>query len=397
MSLRNPAAAETPRSTIHALSQAKRILVCVGPGGVGKTTTAAALGALAARQGRRTLVCTIDPAPRLADALGVGSLGPDPRPIPPEASRALGIDADGLLSAVRLDTQQAFAGLVAEQVSDPEMRRRILANPIYRQITTALSGSQEYAATLALYELARGRAYDLIVLDTPPTQNALDFLEAPQRIAAAVSSPAIQWFARPAAEKGTFSLQRLRSGSAIVIRRLAKFVGSRFLDDIGAFLVDFRDVLGGFLERARAIEALLRSDEVGFLLVLAPELPAVNEALYFHARLRAAGISLGAFVANRVHQPPGLTDADAVAAKLRAQPALAGAPAAIVDDAARRLAAAARELHALRASERRELDRLSASAPGVPTTEVPLFDHDVESLAELRKIGAYLVSEENSR
>jgi anion-transporting ArsA/GET3 family ATPase len=140
---------------LEVLSRQKRIVVCVGPGGVGKTTTAAALGALSARQGRRTLVCTIDPAPRLADALGVGTLGPDPQPIPPEASRALGIDRDGLLSAVRLDTQRAFAGLVEEQVSEPEMRGRIFSNPIYRQITTALSGSQEYAATLALYDLAR--------------------------------------------------------------------------------------------------------------------------------------------------------------------------------------------------------------------------------------------------
>ncbi len=195
------------------------------------------------------------------------------------------------------------------------MRERIFSNPIYRQITTALSGSQEYAATLALYDLARRQQYDLIVLDTPPTQNALDFLAAPQRIAEAVSSPAIQWFARPEVDDGKarFSFQRLRSGSAIVIRRLAKFVGNQFLDDVGAFLVDFRDVLGGFLERARQIEALLRSADVGFLLVLAPEVPAVNEALYFHARLREAGIPLGAFVANRVHLPPGDDDAAAIA------------------------------------------------------------------------------------
>jgi anion-transporting ArsA/GET3 family ATPase len=378
---------------LEVLSRQKRIVVCVGPGGVGKTTTAAALGALSARQGRRTLVCTIDPAPRLADALGVGTLGPDPQPIPPEASRALGIDRDGLLSAVRLDTQRAFAGLVEEQVSEPEMRGRIFSNPIYRQITTALSGSQEYAATLALYDLARRRQYDLIVLDTPPTQNALDFLAAPQRIAEAVSSPAIQWFARPDAnggKAGGFSFQRLRSGSAIVIRRLAKFVGSQFLDDIGAFLVDFRDVLGGFLERARQIEALLRSADVGFVLVLAPEVPAVNEALYFHARLREAGIPLGAFVANRVHQLPGDDDAAAIARRLRAQPAVAALGEGALLAAAQTLAASAHDLRLLCASERRELDRLTRDAPGVPLTEVPLFEHEIDSLAELRRVGDYL-------
>jgi anion-transporting ArsA/GET3 family ATPase len=368
----------------------KRILVCVGPGGVGKTTTAAALAARAARAGRRTLVCTIDPAPRLADALGVGSLGPEPRPVPPEASRLLGIAGDGLLSAVRLDTQRAFATLVEQQVPDRQMRQRIFANPIYRQITTTLSGSQEYAATLALYDLAQGREYDLIVLDTPPTQNALDFLEAPQRIADAVSSPAIQWFARPADDRGGFSLQRLRSGSALILRRLAKFVGSQFLDDIAAFLVDFRTVLGGFLERARQIEALLRSQEVGFLLVLAPETPAVNEAMFFHDRLREAGIGLGGFVANRVHAPAGLDDPAIIAARLRAQPALDSLSDAVLDDAAARIGQAARDRRQLCASERRELDRLARAAPGVPMTEIPLLDHDVENLVELRQIGEHL-------
>ena len=175
-----------------------------------------------------------------------------------------------------------------------------------------------------------------------------------------------------------------------MIRRLAKFVGSRFLDDIGAFLVDFQGVLGGFLERARQIEALLRRPEVGFLLVLAPEVPAVNEALYFHSRLREAGIPLGAFIANRVHIAPGLDDAAAIAQHLRAQPALAAMAASYIDDAARRLADAARDFGRLSASERRELDRLAREAPGVPVTEVPLLDHDVENLIELRKIGDYL-------
>ncbi len=375
---------------LEAFSRQKRIVVCVGPGGVGKTTTAAALGALAARHGRRTLVCTIDPAPRLADALGVGSLGAEPQPIPPEASRTLGIEGEGRLWAVRLDTQRAFAGLVEEQVADLQMRERIFSNPIYRQITTALAGSQEYAATLALYDLARRRQYDLIVLDTPPTQNALDFLAAPQRIAAAVSSPAIQWFARPNDKGGAFSFQRLRSGSALVIRRMAKFVGNQFLEDIGAFLVDFRDVLGGFLERAREIEQLLRSTDVGFLLVLAPEVPAINEALYFHGRLREAGIPLGGFVANRVHQAPGADDPAEIARRLRAQPALAGLTDDAIAAAAQTLAASAHDLRALCASERLELDRLAREAPGVPTTEVPLLDHEVDSLVELRTVGDHL-------
>jgi anion-transporting ArsA/GET3 family ATPase len=374
---------------IKTLLTEKKILVCVGPGGVGKTTTAAALAAMAARSGRKTLVSTIDPAPRLADALGV-SLSADPTPVPASVSEALGA-APGLLNVARLDTARAFAALVEEQVPDAQMRRRIFENPIYRQITTTLTGSQEYAATLALYEIVRRNDFDLIVLDTPPTANALDFLEAPHRIADAISSPAIKWFVRPTdTGTGRFSMQRLRAGSAVVLGRLAKFVGSRFLEDIAAFLTDFQTVLAGFLERAQSIDRLLRQNDVAFLLVLAPEVPAVDEALFFQKRLRESKVPLAAFVANRVHVRPGLTDADAIGTRLRSRPELAGWPTADVDVAAERLARTALDLSQLVDGERRELGRLAALAPGIPVLEVPLLDHDVASLASLRIVGDHL-------
>jgi anion-transporting ArsA/GET3 family ATPase len=384
---------------IRALVEQKKIVVCVGPGGVGKTTTAAALGATAARLGRKTLVCTIDPAPRLADALGVGGLGPEPRLVPAEACRALGIPEEGAgrLFAVRLDTARAFARLVDEQVADPEMRRRIFDNAIYRQITTSLTGSQEYAATLALYELARAGDYDLIVLDTPPTANALDFLDAPQRIAAAVSSPALNWFARsPEAGSGgglrLLSFRRLRAGGALVLRRLAKLVGSRFLDDVAAFLTDFQQALGGFLERAKAVDLLLRGPDTAFLLVLVPAVAAVDEALYFHGRLRDAGVPLAAFVANRVQPAPGITEAGALAKALRASTALADLSDAALAEAAARLAPLAGTFALLHQGERRELARLAAQAPGTAITQIPLLDHDVDNLAELRVVGEALLA-----
>ncbi len=383
---------------IRALVEQKRIVVCVGPGGVGKTTTAAALGALGARLGRKTLVCTIDPAPRLADALGVGGLGPEPRAVPPEACRALGIPEGGAgrLDAVRLDTARAFGRLVDEQVADPEMRRRIFDNGIYRQITTTLTGSQEYAATLALYELARGGAYDLIVLDTPPTANALDFLDAPQRLAAAVSSPALSWFARPAERGegggGWLSLRRLRAGGALVLRRLAKLVGSRFLDDVAAFLVDFQHVLGGFLARAKAVDELLRGPDTAFLLVLVPAVAAVDEALYFHGRLREAGVPLQAFIANRVQPAPGITEAGALSVALRASASFADLSDAVIAEAVVRLAPLARTFAALHEGERRELARLAARAPGTHVIQIPLLNHDVDNLVELRVVGEALLA-----
>jgi anion-transporting ArsA/GET3 family ATPase len=316
--------------------------------------------------------------------------------VPPEACRALGIaqpeEGAPRLHAVRLDTARAFARLVEEQVADPEMRRRIFENPIYRQITTTLTGSQEYAATLALYELARAGDYDLIVLDTPPTANALDFLDAPKRLAAAVSSPALGWFARPSGSGKLLSFRRLRAGGALVLRRLGKLVGSRFLDDITAFLTDFQQVLGGFLERAQAVDALLRGRDTAFLLVLVPAVAAVDEALYFHGRLREAGVSLSAFIANRMQPAPGLSESAALSAALRAAPAFADLSDAALAEAAARLAAVAQTAAALRAGERREIARLGERAPGTAIREVPLLDHDVDNLAELRVVGEALLS-----
>lgn len=374
----------------------KRIIVCVGPGGVGKTTTSAALAALAAaRSTGRTLVSTIDPAPRLADALGV-TLAPEPAPVPDGVAGALGIAPQRLFVA-RLDTARAFAKLVEEQVADPAMRRRIFDNPIYRQITTTLTGSQEYAATLALYDLVRGGQFDLIVLDTPPAAHALDFLAAPRRIAEAISSPALGWFARPV-DASRFSWQRLRSGGALVLKRLGKLVGSRFLEDVAAFLTDFQVVLGGFLERARSIEARLRQPDVGFLLVLSPETAAVDEALAFATQLREGGLSLVAFVVNRVHAPwtagggagAEVLGADELERRLLARPELRDQAPENVRLTARRLAELVAEREQLAADEQRELSRLAARSPGVPILQIPLLEHDVASLTALRRIGEHL-------
>ena len=364
----------------------RKIVVCVGPGGVGKTTSAAAVAARAARLGKKTLVTTIDPAPRLADALGV-ALTAEPAAVPDTVAAALGV-APGMLHVARLDTARAFSALVQEQVADPAMRRRIFENPIYRQITTTLTGSQEYAATLALYDIVRRNQFELVVLDTPPTANALDFLEAPRRLAEAISSPAIQWFAGSSQDQGSrFSLRRLRSGSALVLKRLAKFVGSQFLEDIAAFLTDFQTVLGGFLERAESVSERLRRSDVAFLLVLAPETPAVDEALYFEQRLRASGIRLAAFIVNRVHGRPGMSDVDELAAHLRARPELRALSDGDIERVAAPLARTALEAQQLCDSEDREIERLRAASPGTTLFRVPLLEEEVATLATLKRVG----------
>jgi len=364
----------------------KKTLVCVGPGGVGKTTTAAALGVIGARNGLRTIVCTIDPAPRLADALGVANLGAQPSAISAETATALGIPSPDMLHAMRVDPEVAFAHLVEEQVSDPELRKHIFSNSLYRHVTTNLTGSQEYAATLALFELRRDKAYDLIVLDTPPTANALEFLETPQRLAAAISSPAMQWFARPDPRASRFSLKRLGVGGAMIIRRAGKLMGSKFLDDLGAFLLDIREVLGGFLSRAQEIEAVLKRPDVGFILVMTPETAAVSEALYFARRLREAGSPVCCYIANRTLQEP-LPGTEAVLrAQLATLPDLRGLSAEEMEDTASRLEHLAQYLTKIAHAQKRELGRLSLESPDVEITTVPLLAHDVSNIESLRAI-----------
>jgi anion-transporting ArsA/GET3 family ATPase len=364
----------------------KRTLVCVGPGGVGKTTTAAALGVIGARNGLRTLVCTIDPAPRLADALGVANLGPTPTAIGADTAAALGITSPHMLHAMRVDPATAFAHLVEDQVADPELRKHIFSNSLYRHVTTDLTGSQEYAATLALYELRRDGGYDLIVLDTPPTANALEFLETPERLAAAIASPAMQWFARSDPHMSRFSLKRLGVGGATIIRRAGKLMGSQFLDDLGAFLLDIREVLGGFLTRAREIESVLKRPDVGFILVMTPETASVNEALYFARRLRETGSPLCCYIANRTLQEPLPCSPGVLREQIAAMPGMKEQPAEAIDTAAVKLEELAQYLTKIAHAQKGELDRLSQESPGVEITTVPLMPHDVSSIDSLRAI-----------
>jgi anion-transporting ArsA/GET3 family ATPase len=364
----------------------KKTLVCVGPGGVGKTTTAAALGVLSARSGMRTLVCTIDPAPRLADALGVHNLGPVPTAIGADTAASLGIASPELLYAMRVDANAAFATLVNEQVPDPELRNHIFSNSLYRHVTTDLTGSHEYAATLALYELRREGKYDLIVLDTPPTANALEFLETPKRLAEAIASPAVQWFARPDPKASRFSLKRLGMGGASMIRRAGKLMGSQFLDDLGAFLLDINQVLGGFLVRAREIEAVLKQPDVGFILVMTPETASINEALYFATRLRETGSPLCCYIANRTLADPGPISVDAIREGISSLPDLKGSSEAELSEASAKVAHLAEYLTRIACAQRRELERLARESRGVDITTVPLLPHDVSSIDSLRAI-----------
>jgi anion-transporting ArsA/GET3 family ATPase len=372
----------------------KRILVCVGSGGVGKTTTAASLGLAGARAGRRTLVLTIDPAKRLANALGLSSLGHDMQPVPAEKLALGGAPVAGSLDAMMLDQKRAFDEIVERYTQDQAARDRIFANRIYQQISSTLAGSHEYAAMAKLYEIVQTHNYDLVILDTPPTANALDFLDAPERLTAAIDSPAIQWFIKPYLAAGRFSLKALGLGASFVLRRLARFVGSAFLEDMARFFVEFNSILGGFRERAREVFELLRGSNVGFVLVSSAEPLSIDEAIYFHDRLVASKMPLGAFVVNRVHRAVQSTlDRAQLIAKLTARPELRGySPDDIVQVAAD-FDRTHQEFSTLAEIDSRQVKRLrERSKQEVPVVQVPFFDQDIYDVAGLSQMVRYLTS-----
>jgi anion-transporting ArsA/GET3 family ATPase len=381
--------------SLASLVAERRILVCVGSGGVGKTTTAASLGLAGARAGRRTLVLTIDPAKRLANALGLGAIGYDEVEVPREKLAPIlgGNGSGGSLHAMMLDQKRAFDEIVERYAGDAAARDRIFNNRIYQQISGTLAGSHEYAAMSKLDEIAQANRYDLIVLDTPPTANALDFLDAPERVSAAIDSPAIQWFIKPYLSAGRFSLKAVGFGASFVLKRLARFVGSAFLEDMAQFFVEFNTILGGFRERAREMFDILRRPDVGFVLVSSPEPLSIDEAIFFHDRLVASHMPLGAFVVNRVHpRGPASPSREAQLEALSARPELRGyAPDDVVQVAAD-LDRTYREFQALAAIDEREIARLRrASGDRAPLTQIPLFDRDISDIEGLAKMVERLV------
>lgn len=374
----------------------KRIIVCVGSGGVGKTTTAAALALEAARKGKRTLVLTIDPAKRLANALGLSELGHEVQRVPDAMLDGAGArEPGGELHAMMLDQKRAFDEIVTNHASDPDAVKRILDNPVYSQISGSLAGAQEYAAMAKLHDFDASGEWELIVVDTPPTANALDFLDAPEKLTNAIDSPAIEWFRKLRGQEGGGWSVVGRTG-AYVIKRLSKFVGRQFIDDLSIFFTEFNDVLGGFRSRAEETFSLLREDRVGFVLVASPEPMAVREALYFHQRLTASSMPFASFVVNKVHAdlPVEMEKRDLVAA-IRAVPTVAGLgyKETTIRIATEELMESHAELQILAKADAASLHRLEvADDNDNPLVCVPFFREDIHDIEHLGALGRYLVN-----
>jgi len=371
------------------------IIVCVGSGGVGKTTTAATLGLAAARRGMKTLVLTIDPAKRLANSLGLAELGHKVQEVDPALVGRDAPVAGGQLFAMMLDQKQAFDEVVAKHAKDPAAVQRILANPVYSQISSSLAGAQEYAAMAKLHDFDREGIYDTIIVDTPPTAHALDFLDAPRKLSEAIDSPAIEWFRKLQGGSGSGWSLVGKTGS-FVMKRLAKFVGSQFIDDLGVFFTEFNDILGGFRKRAEETFSLLRQPRVGFVLVASPEAMAVREALFFHERLVAASMPFVGFVVNKVHPALPITaDDKAIAAALAVQPSIQalGLSGTTLNMAATALKTAHGELEVLAQADRQAIGRLKqAGGAKALLVEVPLLRDDVHDVTRLVGLERWLLA-----
>ncbi|MEU0008083.1 ArsA family ATPase [Streptomyces sp. NPDC006314] len=409
-----------------------RIVVCCGSGGVGKTTTAAALGLRAAERGRKVVVLTIDPARRLAQSMGIDSLDNVPR-------RVKGTEGDGELHAMMLDMKRTFDEVV-EAHADSERAAAILANPFYQSLSAGFAGTQEYMAMEKLGQLRAKDEWDLIVVDTPPSRSALDFLDAPKRLGSFLDGRLIRLLTAPAKLGGRAGMAFLNVGMSMMTGTLGKLLGGQLLKDVQTFVSAMDTTFGGFRTRADATYKLLQAPGTAFLVVAAPERDALREAAYFVERLAAENMPLVGLVLNRVHgsgagrlsaeralaaaenlEDARIVDQGGGKAGLRNSPDTYGssgtsAPEAAAGDTASeegspaepegspaetectvdRLTAGLLRLHAERmqllSREQRTRDRFTARHPEVAVVDVPALPGDVHDLTGLRDIGSLLAA-----
>ncbi len=375
--------------TLEQLLATKEIVISCGSGGVGKTTTAAAAAAMAATHlGGKVLVLTVDPARRLANALGLERFGNTETRVPPEAFAAAGVEPRGELWAAMLDTKQSWDDLVRLHAPDQRTREAILANSLYQNISGRFVQSHDYIAMERLYEIHKAGTYDLIVVDTPPTRNAIDFLEAPDRMADFFSSKLLRWLTAPAKSR----VMTLASKPFYTVAD--RILGSQFLEDIAEFFGLFQTMAPGFVERAEAVTRTLSDRRTTFLVVSTLEAAPLHEAEFFIEALDERKLHLGALVLNKV-LPAYLrrTTTTGVAKRLVADAADLGtdpavAPAGAADDIARVLATVGESFLNYQVVAKREAEQRAglARSPEV-VAAVPYFDADIHDLAGLLALG----------
>ena len=363
----------------------KRIVICGGSGGVGKTTTSAAIAMGAAAAGRKVAVVTIDPAKRLANSLGLEELGNEPALVDPALFAPAGVEMEGELWAMMLDPKRTFDDLIDRLAPNEKARDEVLANRIYQELSNAVAGSQEFTAMAKLYELDRDHDFDLIVLDTPPSRNALDFLDAPDRLTQFFEGRALQVFLRPTG----LAARVMGRGTGMVFGVLKRVTGIDLLEDLAVFFRSLSGMIDGFKERAQAVNKLLADRGTVFLLVTSPEREPIDEAIFFWRKLKAARMPFGGVVVNRVHHDLlGDAEVDDVSDELAAE---------LGDRLAGRVAENFRDYHVLARRDARNIERLGGQLRDDRLLLVPYLDEDVHDIEGLSRLNRYLFATEAER
>lgn len=360
-----------PHVPLEKRLQGKRVCVCVGAGGVGKTTVSAALAVGLAARGAKVVVVSIDPAKRLADALGLRDLSGEPHRIERDALSEHGIEPRGELWAMMLDSKGTFDDLIGRLAPDERTRDEILANRIYRELSSAVAGSQEFTAMAKLYELHRGGEWDAIVLDTPPSRDALDFLDAPDRLTRFLEGRALKALLVPGGvTRGLFG-----RGAGLMLSVFARVTGVNMIGELSGFFGSLSGLTDGFRERARGVKQLLRDDVTCFFIVTSPEHEPAREAVFLHAQLSRERMGLGGLIVNRVHDRGLDGRAPEEVAELLADEL--GAPLAA------RVASNLADFDVLAVRDRESVRRLSKTLGEPDPLLVPQLDGDVQDLGGL--------------
>lgn len=360
--------------------EGKRVVIVAGSGGVGKTTASAALALGMAAAGQRVAVVTIDPARRLADALGLQELGNEPRQVEPALLEGHGIEMQGELWAMMLDPKATFDDLIVKLSPDAGTREDVLGNRIYAQLSSAIAGSQEFSAVAKLYDISREERFDVVVLDTPPSRNALDFLDAPDRLTDFFEGKALKLFLVPTG----IAARVMGRGTSVVFALLKRLTGVDLLEDVAQLFRALGSLIDGFRERAAAVKALLADPATTFFIVTSPEREPVAEAIFFHGKLREARMAFGGLIVNRAAiADPALGEPAAVRAALGGE--LGAALAAKVADSVA-------DLQLLAARDAESIEHLKVELDEPAPIVVPRLDGEVQDIDGLLALYRHLAA-----
>ncbi len=372
---------------VSDILEGKEVCICAGSGGVGKTTTSAAIATGLAARGAKVCVLTIDPAKRLADSLGLEEMGNEASQVDPSLFEAQGVEMKGELWAMMLDAKETFDDLVRRHAPDEETRDRVLSNRIYQQISNALAGSQEYMAMEKLFELHSEDRFDVLVLDTPPSREALDFLDAPKRLTQFIEGRSMKVFMKPTG----IGMKIAGRGASMMFGILKRLVGFDLLADLSEFFNAFSGMVDGFQERAKRVNELLADPATCFLVVCGPQGEPISEAVYFHRKLVEAKLPFGGVIVNKVHHTSEAAEGNGE--DLR--PALAKALSD--DELAERVVANYADYRALAERDSANIDHLAAELRTQLVIRVPYLDTDVHDLGGLAEINRYLFAADEQR